>query len=267
MKWHLYLHDGVNNLLFSGLSPTHGFTNWSLLYNLRRIATVMQRYGHTHFITSEYDNKFKTYDLMNTLFKDFGTTENSKKCMIVPGNGWKCTTSLYLISVETVLNTIPVLNTEDDYENFMRQLYGGVAVSPVYEELFANIFVQYNGDIPTAAELIPVSTYHEYVDGFGAYMSAGSTTLRHGIGHNGVLLVPINDNKEFFMHNGSGYPIMVNYTTKDFTTQFRLDPAHWRKFLADTFVTVTTSDMLKTNESMTFDLVNGPKYNFTLTRV
>ncbi len=267
MNWSFtLLAENGDNLALSGFSKTHGFTNWTLFHNLRRIAEVMKRFGHTHFITCEYDNQFKSYNLMDTLFKDFGKTENSTKCMVVPAHGWKCMTSLYLISVDVVLNTLPYMPTEDDYEQFMRSLHNGLPISPVYEELFGNLFVNYKNGIPTRAELIPESLYHEVVDGFGKFYSTGDMGFRHKVWYRSTLLCPVNDNTEFLMWNNGDKPVFVNYRTKNYTEQFLLSAKGWAMRPCDTFVDVVTSDMLSRGETRKYDLLTE-QYNFTLQKV
>lgn len=264
MTWtfSLYASNG-DKLLWSGVNPTHGFTNWTLLYNLRRMAEILKQRGYTHFITIEYDNQFKNYNLMDTMFKGFGTTPNSLKCMIVPAHGWKCMTSMYLISVDVVLNTVPLLPTENDYEAFMRTLHGGQPDSPVYEELFRNLFVKYVDDIPTAAHLIPIEAYHETVDGFGAHFSAGDKGLRHSMCYGNVILCPVNNNTDFLIWNRNTYPTMIEYKTNGEHATFKLGPENWTLKKCNTFVEVVTSDMLSSGHVQKYDLINE-KFNFTI---
>jgi hypothetical protein len=263
--FNLYDGDGNERVLY-GYDHFHGFTNWTLLYNMRRMAEVAQRFGHTHFITCEYDMMLKNYDLMSTLFKDFGKTENSKKCMVHPGTGFFCMTNIYLISVDTVLSTIPVLNTEDDYEQLLIRTYG-TPLSTVYEQLFADLFIKYIGNWEagdaTGAELIPASVYWETVDGYGKYMSDGADgNNRVTMAYNKVYLTPVNDNSQFFVYNTKESPVFLDYTTEGYHTTFLVHPHTWHLLPANTYATAITSDMLVRNHKFTYDLINR-KYEFT----
>lgn len=268
MHFNLNFYDNAGKtVVFSGYDDYHGFTNWTLLYNMRRMAEIAQRFGHTYFITCEYDMMLKNYDLMNTLFKDFGKTENSKKCMVHPGTGFYCMTNIYLISVDTVLSTIPVLHTEDDYERLLVSTYG-IPQSTVYEQLFADLFIKYVGNwengVSNGAELIPASVYWDTVDGYGKYMSDGSDgNSRTSMSYNGVILTPVNNNTSFFVSNGKNTPVFVEYTTEGYHNTFILHPYTWQLLPAKTYATAVTSDMLSHNHKFTFDLVNR-RYEFTV---
>ena len=88
MLYYAELYDSSGKYIFDAVTNTHGFTNWSLLSNMRKMAVVAKEFGHTHFITCEYDILFKNYNLMETIFKGFGETERSKNAMVVNHGGW-----------------------------------------------------------------------------------------------------------------------------------------------------------------------------------
>lgn len=250
---HLYDAGGVRHL-FSGYFPAHSITSWSLLYNLRRISVILKERNYTHLIMCEYDLTFKRYDLMNTIFKDFGKTENSKKCMISRGDfGYPAMTSIYLVSVDEVLKKIPIMNTEDDYIAFIQSIYGD-NTSPAYEKLFPDIFIKYDeyGN-PTEGEIIPEEVINEAQD--------RTTMVGSELGDNrietikrAVVMVPVNNNTSFFIQNDGQQPVFIEYTTTGYNETFKLNAGTWRIFSCTDFVRVQTSDMIRQNEDRYFDL-------------
>jgi hypothetical protein len=249
------MYDGMGNeFKLNVYHPAHSITNWSLLYNLRRIADVLKSKNYTHLIMCEYDLTFKRYDLMNTVFKDFGKTENSKKCMISRGDfGYPAMTSLYLVGVDEVIKKIPIMNTEDDYMMFIRNIYGD-NTSPAYEKLFPDIFLKpdVNGN-PTEGEIIPEEIINEAQD--------RTTMVGSEIGDNrfptikrAVMMMPINNNTSFFMQNDGQQPVFVEYSTNGYNEVFKLGAGVWRTFSCADFVRVQTSDMIRDNDERYFDL-------------
>lgn len=256
--YQFFVHNSQNTYLFRGKDPIHGFTNWTLLYNLRHMAEIVKSRGYSHLITCEYDLTFKNYDLMNTIFKKFGTTENSTKCMIQRGNfGFGSLTSVYLINVDLVLNTIPILNTEDDYEKFLVSVYG-YPKSPVYEELFSNLFIKYDANSnPTTAELLDDEYTESIIDRSTGMMSA-SEGNRQRVTYKNLILCPTNDNTHFFIHHmGTTHtnPIFVEYKTNGYQETFVINCKCWRLIPCKDTITVKTSEMIQ-------DGINTPKiYN------
>jgi hypothetical protein len=232
----------------------HGFTNWTLFHNMRRMAETVKRFGHTHYIHCEYDVVFKNYDLMNTIFTDFGKTPESLRCMAHPHHaGFGCKTFLYLMEVENVLRNIPPMHTEDDYRQFLIDRYGR-AVSPVYEKIFENIF---------AATAHPLTDNHlsSAIENPNTFWSAGDAGVarRSHVAYANVIICPINDNTKLFIWNKNTYPIFVQCTTgqPEITTLFTVQSGTWVQSNISHHVTVVTSDMVSHGDSITYDLVNG----------
>jgi hypothetical protein len=249
----------------------HGFTNWTLFHNMHRMAETVKRFGHTHYIHCEYDVVFKNYDLMNTIFTDFGKTPESLRCMAHPHHaGFGCKTFLYLMEVENVLRNIPPMHTEDDYRQFLIDRYGR-AVSPVYEKMFEDIFVRYVDGVATGSHLITDNHLYSAVDNPTAFWSAGDTgsTRRSYVRYDGVLICPINDNTRLIVWNRKSHPVFVQCTAgqPEITTLFTVQPGTWVTANVSHHVTVVTSDMAARGDSITYDLVNGWGGTATLTPV
>jgi hypothetical protein len=267
--YNMTLYDGYGNpLYFRARDTSHGFTNWTLLYNNRKIAEVMKRFGHTHFIRCEYDIVFKNYDLMNTMFSDFGKTEQSLNCMVHPfASGFGCRTYTYLMSIDNILNTIPVLNTEDDYEQFLIKTYGR-SVSPVYEKLIEDLFVKYVGGVPTGAHFITDEQWDSAILQSSSCFSEGDTgnTRRSYIGHKPTVICPVNNNTKLFMWNYGSKEVFIEYTTGNpaKTNVFLLNPHSWLTVDVSHSVTVYTSEMKSRDDAYFYDLVN-PNWSGTAT--
>jgi hypothetical protein len=260
IDWGYQLYDEWGGCFFSGRSYIHGFTNWTVLYNLKKICKVLKSYGYEHMIRSEYDVIFKNYDLMNTIFKDFGSTEKSKTCMILKDQ-FGCTTNFFLIDVNYIDSIIPEMETEDDYIKFIHSLYGR-NLSPVFEELFHNI-------IKNNCEYLDKPFTYAHIENIGACESSGDTGFRHDITYGSILMTPINNNTEFFMHNGSDdTSIYIQYTTADalgnpITTIHEVLPKNWNRFKCSNFVEIKTSQM-KLGKYLKFDL--SKPCTFTIVR-
>jgi hypothetical protein len=248
--WGYQLYDQNGGCFLSGYNKMHGFTNWTVLYNLKKICKVLKSYGYEHMIRCEYDLIFKNYDLMNTIFKDFGKTENSKKCMILPSE-FGCTTNFFLIDVDYIDSIIPEMENEEDYLKFIQNLYGK-NLSPVFEEILFTI-------IKNNCEFLDKETKNEYIENIGACMSNGDSGYRHRICYKNLLMTPVNNNTEFFMHNDSDDVIIyIKYSTANETGDrvdsiHELHPRNYFKFKSSKFVEIKTSQM-KMSESRTFDL-------------
>jgi len=252
LSWFYELYNKEGEYRVEGLSGIHGFTNWTILYNLKRICKVLKKFGYKHAIRCEYDVSFKDYKLMNTIFSSFN---NDKKCMILPGD-WGCTTNFFLFDVEYLDSKIPELETESDYLNFMHTLYN-TNESPVFESLFKDI-------VHSECEYLNVEKTFDYIDKISACASSDDSIYRHKNVYKKLFLSPINNNSEFFFYNSSlnKKNIYINYSTFDsfdnlITSNIVLHPDQWILKSCNKYVEVNTSDMMS-DESLKFDLVNEP---------
>lgn len=268
MEVYANLHSDEKKFRLDAETPSHGFTNWTLFYNMRRMALAAKKFGHTHFITCEYDILLKDYNLMDTIFKGFGDTEKSKTCMIVqntwePRGGFGCVTNLYLISVDFVLERIPEMETEDDYEAFITSLYGE-PVSPVFEQIFWEKLVEYTENPFTGvghvknAEIIPAERFFNNIEEWGVFISDGDLGLRQGIFYKSLIVTPVNNNTLFFVKNETGKtPVFIEYTTDQETKYFVLDRGNWITIPCEgrQYVHIRTSESVShTNHTIKFDL-------------
>lgn len=260
IHWGYQLYDEYGSCFLSGHNKMHGFTNWTVLYNLKKICKVLKGYGYEHMIRCEYDLIFKNYDLMNTIFKDFGKTENSKKCMVIPGD-FGCTTNFFLINVDYIDSIIPEMENEEDYLKFIQNLYGK-NLSPVFEEVLF-------GMIKNNCEFLNKETAYEYIENIGACMSTGDSGFRHQTCYKNLFMTPVNDNNEFFMYNASDDNIIyIKYSTENelgnrVDSIHELTPRNFLKFKCSKYVEIKTSQM-KMSESRIFDL--SLPCNFTIVR-
>lgn len=261
MEWRYQLRysNGVSSFLH-GKTKMHGFTNWTILYNLKRICKVLKRFGYDYMIRYEYDVLLKDYNLMDTIFKKFGQTEKSKNCMILPG-GFGCATNFFLINVDYLDSKIPDLETEEDYLNFMRGLYGD-NISPVFENLFKDIII-------SDCEFLDENETYQYIENLSAFISeTGDLGYRHKVVYKSLLMTPINDNTEFIIHNSTKNRIYVNYITYDETgnlsdTLHIIHPNYWVKMPCRKSVEIKTSEM-PVDKSIIFDLSEPCLFTFTL---
>lgn len=208
-------------------SPFHGFTNWTLLYNMRRMALTAKRFGHTHFIGCEYDIKFKDYNLLNNIFKGFGDTESSTNAMFITSPHWGIITNLYLLNVDTVLNTIPDMETEGDYDNFLINRYGNLK-SPVFEKLIQDLFLITVGNHWLTAQPVPYEMMETHTHQWNVCVAAGDSGLRLKIQYKDITMTPVNNNTGFFVRNGATHPIYVEYRTQSYQRIVELQPNTWR---------------------------------------
>lgn len=266
------LHDGVSQYNFNGYEPIHGFSNWTVFYNLRHIAGILKAKGYTHFVTCEYDVNLQSYDLMNTIFKDFGTTPESMNCMIQKGfEGFNVMVDIYLMNVDTILNAIPVMETEEDYMNFMRVLHprnDGIVVSPVYEQLFYRLLIDTtNGP---KVHYIDNNVFNTVVNRSTRTVSAGGVS-RQRMSHANMIMCPVNNNESFLLYHwnrSTSNPILVEYTADGVSQLLKIDANCWNLINCRgvKHISVTTSELLSANHSpFEFDLVNQ-NYNFTFTK-
>jgi hypothetical protein len=211
-------------------------------------------------IRCEYDILLKNYDLMNTIFKDFGTNEKNKTCMVLPGE-FGCVTNFFLINVNYLDSKIPEMESEEDYIKFLYSLYG-YNLSPVFEELFNHI-------IKNDCEYLNPNSTFEYIENIGICFSGGDVGHRHKLCYNNIFMTPVNNNTEFFMKNSSNDTnLYLEYTTENSSghptsTLISILPGNWIKTECSKFVQIKTSEM-KINKSVTFDLSNP--CTFTMVR-
>ena len=253
MNWWNQLYNNTGDSWFlQGQSNTHGFTNWTILHNLKKICKVLKSYGYEYMIRCEYDILLKNYDLMNTIFKDFGTNEKNKTCMILPGE-FGCVTNFFLININYLDSKIPEMESEEDYIKFLYSLYG-YNLSPVFEELFNHI-------IKNDCEYLNPNSTFEYIENIGICFSGGDLGHRHKLCYNSIFMTPVNNNTEFFMKNSSNDTnLYVEYTTENSSgiptsTLISISPISWIKVECSKFVEIKTSEM-KINKSVRFDLSN-----------
>ena len=256
MNW---WHDLCGGSL-RGQSKVHGFTNWTILYNLKKICKVLKSRGYEHMIRCEYDVVFKNYDLMDTIFKNFGSTENSKTCMIMSGD-YGCTTNFFLININYLDSKIPEMESEEDYIKFLCSLYG-YNLSPVFEQLFNDI-------IKNDCEYLNINSTFEYIEHLGICISVGDLGYRHKLCYKNIFMTPITNNTEFFLQNNSkDTDIYVEYTTENSSghptsTLISILPGCWVICKCSKFIEIKTSQM-KSDKSVRFDLSNP--CTFTITR-
>ena len=262
INWWFELYDDYGTYYLSGDSKIHGFTNWTILYNIKRICKVLKSYGYEYMIRCEYDTTFKNYDLMNNVFKDFGTTEKSKTCMIIPAS-FGCTTNFFLINVNYIDSIIPDLETEDDYIKFINKFYG-YNLSPVFEELFFNI-------IKNDCEYLNKEKTYEYIDNISACASSDDSIHRHKIVYKNLFVTPVNNTSEIFFFNTSknNKSVYVKYTTYDdsdnlITENVVIESTRWVKFKCFKSIEIITADMPE-GRSIKFDLIKE-SCAFTLTK-
>ena len=256
IRWdrHLYFSNG-GSANFYGNSYTHGFTNWTILYNLKRICKVLKRFGYDYMIRCEYDVVFKDYNLMDTIFKNFGNTEKSKNCMILPGGitSWYkgCATNFFLINVDYLDSKIPELETEEDYLNFLYKIYGDNS-SSIFEILFNDL-------ISNDCEYLDIDETKKYIENISVNISeTGDLGYRHKIIYKSLLITPINDNQEFFICNLSNNTVYFNYKTFDSNDQSISSlevvyPNCWMRKPCRKFVEIKSSEM-PNDKSTIFDL-------------
>ena len=259
IQWFNQLHDGIRPLYFRGYSYTHGFTNWTILCNMKKICKVLKRFGHQYMIRCDYDVVFKDYQLMENIFKTFGTTEKSKNGIFVPDLFGSLAT-FYLLNVDYVDSKLPELETEEDYSKFMYQLYGN-NTSPVFEHLLFDIFGK-------DCEFIDRDECFKNVENVGICVSSGGDFgLRHKIIYKNLMMTPVNDNKDFFIYNSSSshtiYVELKTYRNESYVVDtFGVPPLRWFSFSCSKQVEIKTSDMPE-NYCVTFDL--SEPCTFTLT--
>ena len=258
--WNQLYNSAGDSWFLQGQSYTHGFTNWTILYNLKKICKVLKSRGYEHMIRCEYDVIFKNYDLMNTIFKDFDTNEKNKTCMILPDE-FGCVTNFFLININYLDSKIPEMESEEDYIKFLHSLYGH-NLSPVFEELFNDI-------IKNDCEYLNPNSTFEYIENIGICFSGGDLGHRHKLCYNNIFMTPVNNNTEFFMKNSSiDTNIYLEYTTENSpghptSTLISISPGSWTKVECSKFVQIKTSEM-KINKSVKFDLSNP--CTFTMVR-
>jgi len=261
LYWNYQFYYNGRGLFLHGKTPTHGFTNWTILYNLKRICKVLKRFGYDYMIRYEYDVVLKNYDLMNTIFKDFGKSENSKNCMIMRSGGFACATNFFLINVDYLDSKIPELETEDDYINFMHKLYGDNS-SAVFEDLFNELIYK-------DCEYMSEDVTRTYIENLSAFTSdIGELGYRHKVTYKSILMTPVNNKEAFIIFNSSNNDVYINYTTFNsdgqlINTLHLLQPKGWIAMPCKNIVEIKTSEM-PVNKSVKFDLINEPCY-FTLT--
>lgn len=260
LVWFYELFNNGDYYRLDGSSYIHGFTNWTILYNIKKICKVLKNFGYTHAIRCEYDVTFKDYNLMNNVFKSFGETEKSKKCMIIP-DGWGCTTNFFLFDVEYLDSKIPELETENDYLNFLNKTYNN-NISPIFERMFNDL-------ISKECEYLDKEKTYQYIDKISACESADDSIYRHKICYKKLFMTPVNNNTEFFFYNDKNNQksIYLTYSTFDefdnfVTKNIIVDPDRWFKLKCSKLVEIKTSDM-PYGKSVKFDLINE-QCRFTL---
>lgn len=244
-SYKLYIHEKM-----------HGFTNWTLFYNMRREAETVKRFGYTHYIHTEYDIRYTNTDLMGTLFREFGDTPESLRCMVGHNMwGFGAFTNTYLMNVDLVLDTIPLMNTEEEYREFLIKLYGSPQ-SPVYERMFEYLFLKDGAyHVLTEENLCSVIDFNSMVGSAGDVGNARRSYVAYG----GALICPIHDGTACLILNENTHPILVEYTTGDpeKTHHFSVGPGQWITMPASHHIKVVTVDMMASGLSLTFDLVAG----------
>lgn len=235
-----------------GTSLSHGFTNWTILYNLKKIALLLKKRGYTHLIRCEYDVVFKDYDLMKNIFKDYGITEKSKKCMILPG-GFGVSTNFFLIDIDILIDKIPDMETEEDYLNFLIKFYG-YNKSPVFEELFNNLLYD-------QFEFLDEAKTNENIVNVSCFLSGGDFGYRHSVLYGDLILTPIDDNQKFLFKHCGLKTVYIDFKTDNLHHILCIRPGHYLviNLQNNSFVEVKTSDMDE-NKVVRFDLNQPCKF-------
>lgn len=247
MSWWSDLSPGI----IRGLTKVHGFTNWTFLYNLKKMAGILKSRGYTHMIRCDYDIVFTDYNLMNTIFKDFKVTD---KCLVL-SDEYGCVANFFLIDIDFTLNIIPDMETEDDYEKFMCNIYGS-NTSPVFETLFHDL-------IKKECTYLDKTNTDKYVGDLKLFTSGGDLGYRHDVVYGDMLMTPVNDNKQFIVINQGLKCIYVDYTTEGYSEIVCVDPGRWIMFyICTNYIDVRTSQM-PTNKVCHFDLSKPCQFKYS----
>jgi len=247
MRWSRVMFPaGGNPQEFSGISKMHGFTNWTILYNLKKIAKVLKRFGYDHAIRCEYDVVFKSYDLMDTIFKDFGKSENSKNIMIIPGS-MGVTTNFFLFGVDYIDKLIGDLETEDDYMKLLNSTYGD-NTSPVLEDLFWTM-------VDNSAHYLNKEDAYKHIEKIDMCVSDGDLGLRHPIMYKSLQVTPVNNNSELFICNtDKKRTIYLDFATDGRCELLKISPDSWlRVSNCKNFVEIHSSEF-PDGRTIRFDL-------------
>jgi len=258
MRWsRIMIPSGGVPYELSGTSTMHGFTNWTILYNLKKIAKVLKRFGYDHAIRCEYDVVFKSYNLMDTIFKNFGTDEKSKNMMILPGS-MGVTTNFFLFGTNYIDKLIPDLETEHDYMMFMSSIYGD-NTSPVLEDLFWKL-------VDNSAHYLNIEDTYNHIEKIDMCLSDGDFGLRHPFIFKNLQAIPINNNSEFFLCNTSNTKIIyLDFKTQGRGELLKIYPNSWlRVGNCKDFVEIHSSESPSEN-FIRFDL--SQMSNFTIKQI
>lgn len=258
INWFYQVYDNVRPLHLNGHSYVHGFTNWTILYNMKKICKVLKSRGYTHMIRCDYDVIFRDYNLMDNIFKNFGNTEHSKNGMFAP-DLFGTIATFFLLNVDYVDSTIPEMETENDYLKFMNQLYGD-NTSPVFEHLMFDLFGK-------NSEFMDRDECFKNIEHLGICVSNnGDNGLRHKVIYKNLFITPTNNNKDFFIYNSSPtHAVYVEFKTYRneslFIDTFNVPPQQWFSFSCSKRVEIKTSDM-PVDHVVTFDLSEPCNFTF-----
>jgi hypothetical protein len=255
-----YMGNAVYN--FDGMFPSNGYTNWTILYNLKKICKILKQKGYTHLVRSEYDIDFKDYNIMSTIFKNFGKSEKSNIGMGVLGDGKThsgLVASFFLMSVDYLNNVIPELDSEDDYENFMVKTYGS-NTSPVFESLFYDL-------VKNDIEIMDQDETFSYINNPGLCGSDNGIFRHHSIRKSFVCCF-LNDGFDLLLWNDfKEKSILVELKVDGIESTLILKPSSFniRNCNYNDCVEVKTSDM-DPKDVIRFDRCK--KYNYaSLTKI
>ena len=139
------------------------------------------------------------------------------------------------------------METEEDYKRFLISLYGK-NISPVFEQLFYDL-------IKEDCEFLDFEETDKCLKNINSFNSEGDLGYRHSVIYGNIFMTPINDNKEFFIHNESSTDnIYVTYTTNNCQQIYYLMPKQWKWIgNCEKFVQIKTSEM-PNNLIYNFDL-------------
>lgn len=256
-----YMHDG--KYMFEAHFPSNGYTNWTILYNLKKICKILKEKGYTHLIRCEYDIDFKNYDLMSTIFKNFGKTEKSLIGMGVRGDNKThpgLVTNFFLIGIDYLDRIISDLNTEQDYINYLHNIYG-TNNSPVFESLFYHL-------TKDDFEILDQDETFSYINNPGLCGSDGGN-YRHQSIRKDLMCALINNDKEIFIWNTSKTDSLILEISTDgvsriqkfYPTEFCIVPRTFTKFIEIRSNTMSSNDIVRFDADKTYNYASFYKVN------
>lgn len=245
------LYDSDGEKQFKGYDLLHGFTNWTILHNLKKICKVLKNFGYQYMIRCEYDVVFKNYNLMDNIFKSFDSINKNINCMILKSD-MGCATNFFLINIDYLDSKLPNLESESDYIDFINKLYGQ-NLSPVFEHLFNDL-------IKNDCIYMDTDSTLKNIENLSACISSGDNGYRYKIFYKDLLVTPVNDNTKFFANNLSEKnSVCFKYTTQNtnketITSIHFINPKNYVLLDCNNFVEITVPNTTTQIDCVRFDL-------------